>query len=383
MSYCSYDRIPDTELEDAVQSHFGHLAMVEKSGWYNFVCPFCGDMNYPNKKKAYVYKDKWLFRCYKCGASQHLMQYLKENDEEAFKNLLIFGFNNDEEHEHKKEKQEKKAPSVLPFVEGELVPLTSSDNPLAQEGLALCKKRMIRPEVYLDWYVCQAGEQFYAHDSFGNLILDDDGRPMGNEYRNRLIIPFYKFGGAWHQFDARALDPENKLRYRNFTGVKREAYNIDFVDFSKPFYILEGTIDSTFIKNSIAIGGVQHLSDMLADNPDIEKNKQNCTIIWDNDEAGMKARVDTVKSGFKWFDWEGISEKDVNGAVMKGQMPLDDKGYVSADFIEGRSRPPEGADILFALSHGDIKKKEMAAKKAARQMFREKLAASKRLGVYF
>lgn len=383
MAFCSFDRIPDSEFEHVVQTHFGHLAMVEKAGWYNFVCPYCGDMTKPQKKKAYVYKDKWLFRCYKCGASQHLMKYLQENDNETFNQLLIFGFDDDDKPERKKDNVEKKAPSTLPFTEGELVSVMSNNHPLAKEGLALCKKRMIRPEVYENWYVCLEGEQFLARDSFGNLILNDDGKPMGNEYKNRLIIPFYKFGGTWHQFDARALDPENKLRYRNFTGVKREAYNIDFIDFGKPFYILEGTIDSTFIKNSIAIGGVQHLADMLHDNPDIEKNKQNCTIIWDNDDAGKKARLDSVKAGFRWFDWKDITEKDINGAVMSGQMPLDNRGYVSQDFVESRSMPPEGADILFALEHGDLKKKEAAEKKATRQLFREKLAASKRLGVYF
>lgn len=385
MSFVSYDRIPDTEFENVVQSHFGHLHMVEKSGWYNFVCPFCGDVNVPNKKKAYVYKDKWLFRCYKCGASQHLMQYLKENDRETYddmiKQMLTAEF--DETRERKKEFAEKKAPSMLPFMEGELVSVMSNNNPLAKVGLDLCKQRMIRPEVYEGWYVCLEGEQFLAMDSFGNLILDDNGKPMGNDYKNRLIIPFYKFGGSWHQFDARALDPDNKCRYRNFTGVKREAYNIDFIDYSKPFYILEGTIDSTFIKNSIAIGGVQHLADMLHDNPEIEKHKNNCTIIWDNDDAGKKARLDSVKDGFRWFDWKDISEKDINGAVMKGQMPLDQRGFVRSDYIEDRSMPPEGADILFALEHGDLKKRENAEKKATRQLFREKLAASKRLGVYF
>ena len=85
----SYENIPDALLEEAVESHFGQFAMERKSQFYNFVCPFCGDMNRPNKKKAYVYKDTWLFKCFKCGISQHIMKYLKENDDAAYGRILM------------------------------------------------------------------------------------------------------------------------------------------------------------------------------------------------------------------------------------------------------------------------------------------------------
>ena len=383
----SYENIPDALLEEAVESHFGQFAMERKSQFYNFVCPFCGDMNRPNKKKAYVYKDTWLFKCFKCGISQHIMKYLKENDDAAYGRILMYGFDDSDREERNAKKKaeldsEKKRKSELPFADGELVSLMDND-PLAGKAVEFCKRRHIREAVYEKWFVCREGQEFMRRDSAGALVLNENGVPMGNEFRNRVIIPFYRYGGTWGQFDARALDPENPLRYRNFEGVKRQAYNIDFVDFTQPFYILEGTIDSTFIHNSLAIGGISHFDEVIADNPDIEKYKANCTVIWDNDSAGELARLDSVKKGYNWFDWSGIKEKDVNGAVLSGEMPVDSKGFVDAEFIKDRSRPPEGATILFALTAGDMAERKKAEQREQRRQMLEKMAAKRKLEVFF
>lgn len=385
---CVYDNLSDAALDEAVISHFGDYALTQNANEYNFVCPFCGDMNRPNKKKAYVYRDKWLFKCYKCGISQHLMTYLKENDETAYNRILFNHMEDDdsrfEARRRKRELEEarKKRVAELPFMEGELISLLNN-NPIAANAVEFCKKRKIRKEVYDQWFVCQEGEQFLKRDSLGALILNDKGLPTGNEFKNRLIIPFYQYGGRWTQFDARALDPENKLRYRNFEGVKRQAYNIDFLDVTKPFYILEGTIDSTFIRNSIAIGGISHFDEVIADNPQIAEHKDNCTVIWDNDQAGEMARLDSVKKGYKWFNWSGIKEKDVNGAVLSGEMPLDSAGYVDMDFIAQRSAPAEGASIIFALERGDMMERKRQEQREQRKQMLEKMAAKQRVEVLF
>lgn len=379
----SYENIPDTEFEDAVNEMFGGQVLVEKSDCFNFVCPTCGDLNFPNKKKAYVYKDTWRYICYKCGVSQHFMQYIKEHDEDRFGRMLLLGFDSDSKPKQKKEVPVSETKKIgLPFMDGEIIPITCN-HPLAVQGKQICIDRKIRPMVYEKWFVCLNDKRFLQRDPAGNLILNSSGYPIGNEYRDRIIIPFYRFGGAWNQFDARAIDPNNTLRYRNFEGVKRTAYNIDFVDFSKPFYILEGTIDSTFIRNSIAIGGIQHLGEVLNDNPQIAANKDKCTIIWDNDPPGQKAMVDTTKKGFGWFDWNDIKAKDINGAVMAGEMPLDSSGYVDPAYIQKYSMRPEGSDILFALKFGDVEKKAREEKMAARKIARDRLSAARRIGVVF
>ena len=371
----SYDNIPYAALDEAVSTHFADRALKETNSEYNFVCPFCGDMHRPNKKKAYVYKDTWQFICYKCGQQQHVMKYFKENADDIYTKLLFMGFD-DEGKERKEKKAEKKTvPSDLPFMEGELISILDN-HPLAKRGLELCKHRMIRPVVYEKWYVCLEGEQFLLKDSGGAYLLDENGRPIGNKYKNRLIIPFYKFGGAWHQFDARDLNPDS---YRLTDGTEytfqiREDGAVVSQDTSG---------EDLVYKDEVVRGGVKFLKEVMEANPEIEKYKENCTIIWDNDDPGRNARLDSVKMGFKWFDWTEINEKDVNGAVMKGEMPLDKYGFVEREFIEARSRPAEGAEILFSLQYGDMKRRDYLERRANRQMLREKMKANNVLGIHF
>lgn len=379
-----FDDIPAAIYDTFIMEQFGQQAIIDRPQFYNFVCPNCGDMNFPNKKKAYVYKDKWLYKCYKCGTSTPFALHLKQNAPEAYQRLLFSAFG-DRAKPRERIEPTKDRPTTadLPFKEGELVKLTAND-PAAAMGRNLCISRMIREEVYSDWYVCLAGEQFFDRDQFGNIVRDPvTGAPKGNEYRNRIIIPFYRFGGRWGQFDARAIDPDHPLRYRNFTGVKRTAYNIDFINFDEPFFILEGTIDSTFIRNAIAIGGIQHLAEVIADNPGIAANMDKCVMIWDNDEPGNRARWDTCNAGYRWFDWTGIKSKDINGAVMAGEMPLDEDGYVDPDYIKSRIRSPGSANILFTLQYGNMAKKSYMQRKQNERAARERIAKSKEPEVLF
>lgn len=362
----SYDDIPASVYDDSIREQFSQYALDDKhQGYYNFVCPNpeCGDINQPNKKKAYIYTDTWQYVCYKCTPMMPYAKWLRQHDEDAYQRLLFSAFGarkGNRAADTAMPVAPRPTDAGLPFKEGEIIPILSN-HPLASAGLGLCRHRRIREEVYSEWFVCLQGDQFLDRDASGNYVLDEHGRPKGNEYRNRIIIPFYHFGGKWGQFDARAIDQGNPLRYRNFTGVKRTAYNIDFINYDEPIYILEGTIDSTFVHNAIAIGGIQHFNEIIEQNPRLAENKDKVVVLWDNDSEGQKARARTCELGYKWFTWEGLKSKDINGAVMAGELPVDEEGFVRREAIEARVRDPEAAGILFALKYGNMKKE--AAKK--------------------
>ena len=375
-----YSEIPDSVYDQVIHELYGTQNLKEKSDHYEFVCPICGDMKFPNKRKAWIYKDSWKYICFKCPCSMPFAQYLKQTDRETYSRLIYsaFGVNPGERKKREEVKEERPIlPVNSPFKEGELIPITAN-HPLARAGLAECKSRRIRPEVFEKWYVCLEGDQFKNRDANGHYIIDPNtGRPTGNEYKNRIIMPFYRFGGKWTQFDARAIDPNNPMRYMNLKNVRREAYNIDFIRFDQPFYVLEGTIDSTFIPNAIGIGGVQHLWEILMDNPKIAENKERCVFIWDNDQAGRDGRTATCRDGYKWFDWDGIMEKDVNGEVLHGtNFPLDEDGFVRQECIDARTRLPGGSNILFMLKYGNVaKEKFKEAQKAKREANARRQAA--------
>ena len=64
-------------------------------------------------------------------------------------------------------------------------------------------------------------------------------------------------------------------------------------------------------------------------------------------------------------------------------MPVDSKGFVDAEFIKDRSRPPEGATILFALTAGDMAERKKAEQREQRRQMLEKMAAKRKLEVFF
>ena len=366
-----YSEIPASVYDQVIHELYGAQNLKERSDHYEFVCPVCGDMRFPNKRKAWIYKDTWKYICFKCPCSMPFASYLKQTEPETYSKLIYSAFGAMPSQRRRKEDVKDDRPALppdSPFVDGELIPITAN-HPLARAGLDVCKSRKIRPDVFEKWYVCLEGNQFLHRDANGNLIINPEtGKPVGNEYRNRIIMPFYHFGGKWTQFDARAIDKNNPMRYLNLKNVRREAYNIDFIRFDQPFYVLEGTIDSTFIPNAIGIGGVQHLREILMDNPKIAQHKENCVFIWDNDEAGRTGRTATCHDGYKWFDWDGIMEKDINGEVLHGcNLPLGEDGYVQQECIDARTRHPGGSDILFMLKYGNVAKEKFKASMKTRR----------------
>ena len=173
------------------------------------------------------------------------------------------------------------------------------------------------------------------------------------------------------------------MRYLNFAGVHREAYNIGFVNFDEPLYVLEGTVDSLFVHNAIAIGGIEHFDSLVMKNPDIMQHKDRVVVIWDNDDKAREAREKTCKLGFKWFTWEGIRSKDVNAAVTSGEFPLDEDGFVRRDVIEARVREPEGSAVLFALKYGNMSKTAAAKRFEGIKKYKENHANSRKAEVLF
>lgn len=365
--------IPDADMRNAVETAFGQYHMVEDFNSFNFVCPYCGNMNVSEfqkpERKAYVYKDTWNFVCYKCHPMHHVMWEFKESYPELY-NKLIFtlhceGKKNPQEH-HKRVYVE----GAYPFKEGELVPLDDPNDADARRAVEFCQNRRIREKVYKDWFVCKRDKRFLDKNPDGSLKLNAYGLPTGNEYGNRLIIPYYRFGGSWVQFDARDLNEQSKMRYRNYAGAKRELYNGDFLHFNRQFFMLEGAIDSTFIKNSVAVGGLKHFKSFVEANPNFKEYKENGVIIFDADTAGIDDLRSVMNMGFRWFDWSkfrndnpqskgfGGKVKDINEAVLNcSEFKMTPDGCVDPEFIMAHTYSAEAGIMMLNMKYGRPKKR--------------------------
>jgi len=390
MSNFDIQSIPDHAMHEAVRKTLSDSTLTGGTGTtpYNFRCPICGDSKKnKHKKRGYVVfgRGVWSYTCHNECGKMSFLNFLKTYHPSVHRELMFMALIDKGPRKPKapeKSAAEKAyaATATYQFKTGELIEIVGSYHPLAQTALAYCQRRQIPYSVYSRWFVCVKDARYHDRDTAGNILHNDKGTPKGNEYANRLIIPYYKFGGKFTQFDARSLDDKAFLRYRNLEGADRELYMYEWLDVTKPFFLLEGSIDSTFIPNSIAFGGTQHLMKFLEMYPEIIQNAHNGTVIWDNDDAGYDEMPKTIKMGFSWFDWDTIKPlpqfalnsdgtphiiKDVNNMVLyTSAVETDSNGFVLYDSLIKYIREPDGG-IIATMRYGnrDKMKKERNKKR--------------------
>lgn len=377
MSEFDSSLIPDYIMHDAVRYTLGGAKLVGGNGStpYNFRCPICGDSKKnPHARRGYVLfnKGNWVYVCHNECGSMSFLSYLKRYYDDLYKKVCIHAITSDRTSIRKRDDRtdaEKTYVSIdKVFKKNELVSILD-DHPLAIQALNWVISRGIRVRTYMYWYVCLPGDEFYDRDGDGVIQYGENGMPLGNEYKNRIIIPYYRFGGKWSQFDARAIDPKAFIRYKNLKNVTREPYNIDWLDVTRPFYLLEGCIDSTFIENAISFGGTQHFETLLRTYPDILRYAHNGTVIWDNDEAGYDMIPKSIEYGFQWFNWSTVRPndkskyksdgtirviKDINDLILYTDLvDRDENEYIKCESLIPYIESARGGLIKTSLLYGD------------------------------
>jgi hypothetical protein len=133
-------------------------------------------------------------------------------------------------------------------------------------------------------------------------------------FENRMIIPYYYKDGTFKYFEARDLTGNSPQKYKFPRAMPQELYNIGFIDKTKYFFVFEGVLDSIFVNNSIAIGGVTKFNRLL-DEID-EKYYPNIVVVFDGDIDGIKKSYKLLKKGFKVFVWNNeMMSHSVDGKV--------------------------------------------------------------------
>jgi hypothetical protein len=83
-------------------------------------------------------------------------------------------------------------------------------------------------------------------------------------HKNRLVIPFYDLDNKITFYQTRTLlNQDNKLpKYLSKIGSEKSLFSINTIDPSiDKIFIAEGPIDACFIKNCVAVAGIQETSE--------------------------------------------------------------------------------------------------------------------------
>jgi len=298
-----------------------------------FRCPFCGDSaKHRNKRRGYLYKNDTYpsYFCFKCSVSYSTYKFLSE-----LLNKTVGEVKKDiaKEYSHLGKKSLLSILSQSPETPGntphesvrstiDKVELLDSWEDLSTNSIAeeYIKKRRVLEAPY-----CPKNWKLYFDIK-----------------TKRLVIPWIRKHKVKY-WQARSLNKTDDAKYLFPKDTEKDLFGLDEIDSSFPYiFLLEGAFDSMFVKNGIAIGGLdlteyqkgllEHLEDYyefiyFTDNP------------W-NDEASKKNIFKLIKINpkAKFFCWDKNCEgKDVNDMVLllNDLNKYTDENYLKSKILSG------------------------------------------------
>lgn len=240
----------------------------ETSSYLNGSCPMCHEGDSWGKKRRlfYFFNDDYLY-CHNCQVSSTPYFWIKQVSGMTFNQIKeeLKDYDYDFKYKLFIEKAEERHFN-LPTLPGECINLKDklqieyfSNYPIVDIAIDYCKSRRLFTAINgaKTYYVC-------INDKF---------------HGNRLVIPFYDEAGKVCSYISRKiLDSDTKAKYLIKFGSDKPIFNIDKIDEDYPYiFIFEGQIDAMFVKNGIAIAGV-NMTDRQTD--EITKKFPFHQIVW-------------------------------------------------------------------------------------------------------
>ncbi len=184
--------------------------------------------------------------------------------------------------------------------------------------------------------VSEINKSYYgkrAIDYLQSRKLPEDGLYVGTsgKFRDRIIIPYYDVYGDLVYYNARAINPNEKMRYLKpeSNSVNRESilYVPEWPKPNKKIYVMEGEFDAISLNligfKSAACGG----KFLYEDQVEILRNFK-VVLSFDNDEAGKRAVMEIgshlLSKGFKdiYHIRPPRGYKDWNALLQEKSIPI-------------------------------------------------------------
>lgn len=283
-------------------------------------CPLCGDGSH-NKHRFYVLphkeKDALCIKCHNCGIFQEFRFFLEAFDQTLYQEYRVESFKEyfgdkyvNYSNKKKEQKQEKKPVETKPDTEI----FARSVITLPEDHT--CRKYVVGRKI--PFYLLS---KLYYHDDYREFCSKYVPEDVYDKIPSdpRLIIPFFDFNGKLKAFQGRSLDPFCKMRYITIKldDNNDKIYGEERVDRSKEVRVVEGPIDSMFIKNCVASADAD-LTKVTYGNVYIPDNQYRNKEIVKRIEKMISQGCEVVLFP-KNFAW-----KDINDAITKGGYSMDD-----------------------------------------------------------
>lgn len=295
---------------------------------YQGSCPMCREGNsWLKKRRFYFIPEKNLLFCHNCGYSKSSLRWILDVTGLSF-NELKEELSNIEINPIKEKEEEKKL--VVDTLPKDCINLFDSqqisfyrNNNIVKRALEFLEKRRLinavnRPTFYLS--------------------LTD------KVHKNRLIIPFLDENNKIVYYQSRTIleSDEHKPRYISKINGEKTIFNFNNIDMDlDKIYIFEGPINSCFVKNGVAIGGIQENSYQLftkkqqdqIDKIPLHKRIWVLDSQWKDRAAFNKTKklLELKEKVFVWPKELGETYKDFNDITIALKSD-----FISSDFIDKR-----------------------------------------------
>ena len=288
----------------------GRLSQFKKKGDYlfNFRCPHCGDSKKSKTKaRAYLYrvKNDMFFKCHNCGEGQSLTNFLKFLDTKKYEQYLLERYKGSAPSTPQPEFNDFKPKFKEVDILDGLTPVSElkEDHPVKQYVI----KRKIPENYFSKLFLCN---KFMA---FVNKAKPNTFSHTKGEHP-RLIIPFYDINDKVFAFQGRAFGKEQpKYLTVKLDENKQKVYGLNTVNLQEHIHIVEGPIDSMFVKNCLAAAG----ADLT-----LKVEPSNVTYIFDNEPRNkeiIKRMYDVIEKDYNLVVWpDDMRHKDINDMIISG-----------------------------------------------------------------
>lgn len=172
-------------------------------------------------------------------------------------------------------------------------------------------------------------------------------------HKNRLVIPFLDENKKIVHYQTRTiLAADNKIKPRYISKINSEKtlFNLDQINDDGDVFIFEGPLNSCFVKNGIAVAGIQDSSERLFSQKQQDQiNNLICRDFiwvldsqWIDDAARKKSHI-LAKQGHRLFIWpESIGKKIKDFNDLAIQLKLNE---IPHEFIQKHAYSGISAEI--------------------------------------
>jgi len=290
-----------------------------------------------NKTKArgYVFPkgNNLFYRCHNCGVSISVGNFIKAVDESLYKEFVLEKYKSGETNNTRSANTILNIPSPRfdkldkqkVFEHAEWV----DKLPSGHFCLVYCVKRHIPANILSKLLFTPHYKQFCDAlvPNHGKTIVDDA----------RLVIPFYDEYNELIAVSGRALETGDKtLRYitlRTNDSQDKLIFGMDRVDLNQTVKIVEGPVDSLFLKNCIASGDANLV--LCADAISSDK----IVLIFDNEPRNkeiVKMMQNAIGLKYDVVIWpDTIGGKDINEIILSGKSQDEIEEIISSNTFRG------------------------------------------------